>query len=161
MLNILISAFIFLFSCLMYLKSKAIPGGTRWDLVGARFFPRMMLVFMGVISLIILFFSIKNYFWLRRKSTKEKQFFLYEYKEVITIFLLMFLYIAGFKIFGFFLISIIFLTFLQWYLNKGSFSYKNLLIFLLISVISVTVINFVFSRYLHVLFPTGFLEIEF
>jgi len=157
MLNILISAFIFLFSCVMYLKSKSVPGATKWDVLGARFFPRVILVFMGIISLMILFFGIKNYLRLKRGSTKEKQSFLYEYKEVIIIFLVTLLYIAGFNILGFLLVSVIFLTFLQWYLNKTLFSYKNFLV----SIISVIVLYYVFSRYLHVLFPTGFLGIEF
>lgn len=155
MLDIMISVFFLMFTCVMYAKTMSIPGASKWDFLGSRYFPRIILIFMVAISLMILILSIRNYVRVKRNSTKDEQKFLYKYKEIMVIFLSMFLYLAGFNILGFFFGSIIFLTFLQWYLTEGAFSYKNLLI----SLISVAVIYFIFSKFLNVLLPAGVFEL--
>jgi hypothetical protein len=157
MLNIGISIFFFLLSCILYAKTASIPKGTRWDLLGARFFPRVILVSIGVLSLIILFFSVRNYLESRRRVEKGEPKGPSEYKEVAVIFLSMFLYLAGFEVLGFLLASVLFLSFLQWYLSQGTFPYRTLVL----PLASVGVIYFIFSRFLNVLFPPGLFDLGF
>lgn len=151
MLDLIVSISFIVFTVVMYMTTYSLPGAGKWDILGSRAFPRLLLVFMGIVGSVILIFSIIRFVRSRRSDSGPKTSLWAEYREIIVIYISMFLLLLGFDYLGFFLGAILFLYFLQWYLNKGGLTLAHVLV----PVISVALIYVIFSRFLNVLFPLG------
>jgi uncharacterized membrane protein len=136
--------------------TKSIPVGTRWDVLGAKFFPRLVLVFIAGMSLVVLLMSSRDYLRSKDMTGERQQTHLKEYKEIYIIFLSMLAYLAALEIIGFLLASFFFLFFLQWYLSEGKPSFQHFLI----AFLTAGILYFIFTRFLNVLLPSGLLGFE-
>ncbi len=154
MLNIVLSALFLIVAILLTLTTHTIPGGGKWDILGPRFFPKLILICGAIFSLIILAGSVQAYRRERAERAGTETAFWKSYREIIVIFLAMFLFLLAFEPLGFVLTVLAFLVLLQWYLGTHRFQISTILV----PLIAVVLIYFVFTKYLHVLFPAGPLE---
>ena len=156
MLNIVLSVIFLIASILLTLATRSIPGGGKWDILGPRFFPRLILISGGILSLIILINSLRAYGKERvQRAGDDETAFFKSYGDIIVIFVAMFLFLVFFEFLGFLMTALTFLILLQWYLGNRRFKISTFLV----PAIAVICIYVVFTRYLNVLFPTGPLEV--
>lgn len=153
MLNLILSVF-FLISCTyLFIESFAISGSTKWDILGARFFPQLLLGIANVLILIIIYNAVRE---LRNKfgeqSTNKTTGS--ATKDTLVIFFSVFLFLVGLKILGFFVGAFALLLLLQLYLVDWKFGFRPVLV----AGISTVTIYYVFTKFLNVLFPMGILD---
>ncbi len=149
MLNIIISSFLLLGSVTLFVQSFAISGATKWDMLGARFFPQMLLVFAIILTAIILFDSIKQAYKEKREGESHKTELSREHKDTLTLFGSMFVFLCSLKYLGFSVSAVLFLLFTQFYLLKWRCRKGPIFV----TAIAVPAIYFLFSKFLNVLFP--------
>ena len=151
MLNIILSAVFLTGSTILFINSFSISGSTKWDILGARFFPQVLLGIAIFFSLIIFINSLRENRGRTENDVRGKESFWSTYKDTLVIFACVFLFLIGFDLLGFFIGAFAFLLFLQWYLSDWEIGIQSVAI----AVVSTLCIYYVFTKFLNVLFPMG------
>lgn len=139
--------FFILLGGLLFSETVSLPSSSKWDLIGSRMIPQILisgLCFSSFISLI--FMGTK---FMRSDSSK------FLYKDffgpfpVYVIFISLIVWLFWLNLAGFYLTAFIFLYFLCWYLNKKQL-FKEVLI---IPPITLVLIYAVFTLFLRLQLP--------
>lgn len=144
---------------IMFFLTFTFPASIIDQSGGAGLFPRIVLV------LLLVFLAVRIITILRSEEEKKKPFaFLEIFKGRRLVFLLAFvLYAFSMSTLGFVISSGIFLSamiiFLRWCQYGEWMPVKKSVLTVLISFVCVFVIYYVFTHYLNVMLPAGFLDI--
>ena len=127
--------------------------------IGADFMPKIYAVCMFIISVAFIFFGIsKAKTW--KDPQKEQEEFPIEYGRVIRVSLVFIAYVLCWKPVGFVVSTAVFLL-VEMFLfapdNKKSL--KDVLLYVLISIITTLVLFYAFKNGFHILLPVGILKI--
>ncbi len=155
MLNIVIPSCFILFSCVFLAAAQKIPGAGKWDIVGSRFVPQWLLIILLCLSIALFIQGVLEY---RKKADRgtgdSAEAWFRKYKDILLVYLLLFLWICSYDFLGFFAGAFLLMFFLQWWLENKKFR----LFQIIIPFASSLVCYFVFCRLLNVAFPFGVLE---
>lgn len=154
MLNIIISVVFLTGSSLLFVESFSISGSTKWDILGARFFPQLLLGLAIFLSLIILINSFLEYRKEDKRDVNKKRSFFSKNKDVLVIFSCVFFFLISLDLLGFFIGTFIFLVFLQCYLSDWKIGLQPIAI----AIAATFTIYYMFTKFLNVLFPMGPLD---
>ncbi len=154
MLNILLS-FVFLTgSSLLFIESFSISGSTKWDILGARFFPQVLLGLAIILSLIILINNFRVHHKRAKQEINNKGNFFSQNKDTFVIFSCVFLFLISLDFLGYFIGTFLFLLVLQWYLSDWKIGKQPIVI----AAVATFTIYYMFTKFLNVLFPMGPLD---
>lgn len=158
MLNIVVPIGFIIFTCIFLASAQTIPDAGKWDIVGARAVPQWLLIIMLVLSIGLLIEGILNW---RKKNAASKgadsasiQKWFAKYRDIILVYVVLFLWICAFNFLGFFVGAFLLMFFLQWWLEDRKFRIQQILC----PLGAVAVCYFIFAKMLVVAFPMGFLE---
>lgn len=148
--DIIISFVFIILSVFMLISSSQFTSGFNQESLGAAGFPRLIAIIILILAIINLIKGLRN----NSKSTNMtiKEIF-NEYKFVIILLTIFFVYIVLMKYIGFVLSTMIFLLSSQWILSNKS--KKNIPIIIIITLLISLGAYFFFTSYLTVVFPAG------
>jgi|SRR5699024_1708792 len=120
--------------------------------LGADFYPRVILIFVIILSILSIIINIiKN---INFKKTSDKEPFSY---KILMMFLSFGAYIFVLDIIGFVIASTIFMMFVYILLVDQRKSWKANIIIMVCLFLSALVVSFIFENYLNVFLPSGLL----
>ncbi|MCF0252969.1 MAG: tripartite tricarboxylate transporter permease [Duodenibacillus sp.] len=119
MLTIALSALMLLLSCVLFEQSFDLPPGSRWDIVGSRMIPQILLGGLGVCSFMAL---VLNILALRSSSGEKVVAPVRQLVIVGVVFAALGLWFLAMPRLGFYPTAFVFLAGLCWYM-RGAFSW--------------------------------------
>ncbi|MCD8340027.1 MAG: tripartite tricarboxylate transporter permease, partial [Burkholderiales bacterium] len=122
----ILSCFFLSISTILILKSFELPGASRWDLIGSRLIPQIVIISMGICALMSLLLSLIAF----KKDpllVGEVNLSMFGTVPVYIIFVALILWFLAMPVIGFYLSGLIFLWLVCWYLNGFHFTLPVLL----------------------------------
>ncbi|SJZ70930.1 tripartite tricarboxylate transporter TctB family protein [Selenihalanaerobacter shriftii] len=150
--EILIGIILLILSSVVYLQADAFPV-SKYAVLGPGAFPKLIAIFMGVLSLLLILSKIKDVF--NKESSFNFTTVLNRYKYPFFTLMFFLIYIKLMRYIGFRISTFSFIIATQWMLGPNKM--KKLPIMLVIAIILSLGSYYFFQSYLTVVFPTGIL----
>ncbi|MBQ5767022.1 MAG: tripartite tricarboxylate transporter permease [Burkholderiaceae bacterium] len=148
-ISIKFSAALVLVAIGFYLGSLELPGASRWDPIGSRLIPQIMIVGLGFFALGSLILSWMQY---RQKSSDERVIpFFIRYRRESFVFVLLFLWVFAIPYLGFYTSALFFLMATIWFLKGGRVSWAMMVL----PVVMLSLIYGIFGMFLKLQLPMG------
>ena len=148
-ISIKFSAAFVLFAIGFYLGSLELPGSSRWDPIGSRLIPQIMIIGLGFFALGSLILSWMQY---RQKSSDERVIpFFIRYRRESFVFVLLFLWVFAIPYLGFYTSALFFLMATIWFLKGGRVSWAMMVL----PVVMLSLIYGIFGMFLKLQLPMG------
>ena len=129
--------------------SLELPGASRWDPIGSRLIPQIMIVGLGFFALGSLVLSWLQY---RQKSPDEHVTpFFVRYRREALIFVLLFLWVFTISYLGFYTSAFFFLMATIWFLKGVRWSWA----IVVMPLITLSMIYGIFGMFLKLQLPMG------
>lgn len=150
-ISVKFSAFLVLLAVGFYFGSLELPGASRWDPIGSRLIPQIMIVGLGLFALAAL---VMSWMQLRQKSADEHVTpFFVRYRREAIVFIMLFIWVYLISIIGFYPSALLFLISTIWYLRGGKMTVSTIVA----PVVTLAVIYGVFTLFLRLQLPEGIL----
>ncbi|MBZ4683338.1 MAG: putative tricarboxylic transport rane protein [Fusobacteriaceae bacterium] len=148
-INIAIGIIFIIFSSFIYMKANTFKQTLIVDIgLGADFFPKLISIIIILISILLIYLSIKN----KELSNNVSSVFNSDMKNSIIGMFLLIIYGISLNIIGYLISTIIFC-----YIFLHIFKVKNILLKITISLIFSLIIYFIFNRVFLITLPVGIL----
>ena len=146
-LGVILCVVFILVCALLFNESLSLPGASKWDLIGSRMIPQIMISSLGFSAIMTLIFT--GYNLLRADPKEPVSLSLFGTVSVYVVFIALTVWFVTLNFGGFYLTALVFLYFLCWYLNDMKMS-KALLI---VPPATLAVVYFVFTMFLRLQLP--------
>jgi hypothetical protein len=151
-LSLYVGLLFFAAATLLYIESWELPGASRWDAIGSRLIPQIVIVGTMFFAAGVI---VQDLYALAKNPRRFEQFCTPSavVQKVIVIFASLALWIALIPYAGFYVSSLMLMVGLMWYLREGRFSH----VLLTVPVGTLLVVYGVFTLFLRLQLPSGFL----